>query len=66
MLTKEDLQAISELMATQKKEIVQECMHNTQILIENTVIPRFNLLDEKVGALREKMIPLERLEKVIN
>lgn len=60
MLTKEDLQAISELMAAQEARI----MHNTQILIENTVTPRFNLLDEKLDALQEKMVPVERLEKV--
>lgn len=82
MLTKEDLQAISELIAAQEarldaKLVMQEerldaklaaqearIMHNTQILIENTVTPRFNLLDEKLDALQEKMVPVERLEKV--
>lgn len=71
MLTKEDLQAISELIAAQEERLdaklaAQEAriMHNTQILIENTVTPRFNLLDEKLDALQEKMVPKERLENV--
>ena len=46
MLTREDLEAISQLMdakmAAQKKEIIRE----VGVLIENEVTPKFNLLAE--------------------
>lgn len=71
MLEEKDLQAIAQLMqgmedridqklAQQKKEIMQE----VGVLIENEVTPRFNLLAEELGAIKERLPAPDILEQI--
>lgn len=50
----------SERMDAQKKEIIGE----VNVLLENVVTPKFNLLAEAVQDIREKMVPRSRLEEL--
>ena len=47
MLTKEDLQAISEMM---------------NVIIESRIDPKFQLLAEGQQAIREQLVPVSRIE----
>ena len=55
MLDEKDLQAIAQLMAQQKQEILKESTSNMQVVLENLVEPKFNLLADDLRVIREKL-----------
>ena len=55
MLDEKDLQAIAQLMAQQKKEILEESASNMRVILESYVEPKFNLLADGLAAVNEKL-----------
>lgn len=75
MLDKNDLALIKDLldtqtarmmdaMETQKKEILQESAAATRVLIESSIMPKFNLLAEGQQTLLETLAPKSRVEEL--
>lgn len=75
MLDKNDLALIKDLLDTQtarmmdameaqKKEILQETAAATRVLIESSIIPKFNLLAEGQQTLLETLVPKSRVEEL--
>lgn len=75
MLDKNDLALMQDLLDTQtarmmdameaqKKEILQETAAATRVLIESSIIPKFNLLAEGQQTLLETLAPKSRVEEL--
>lgn len=75
MLDKNDLALIQDLLDTQtarmmdameaqKKEILQETAAATRVLIESSIMPKFNLLAECQQTLLETLAPKSRVEEL--
>lgn len=75
MLDKNDLALIQDLLDTQtarmmdameaqKKEILQETAAATRVLIESSIMPKFNLLAEGQQTLLETLAPKSRMEEL--
>jgi hypothetical protein len=75
MLDKNDLALIKDLLDTQtarmmdameaqKKEILQETAAATRVLIESSIMPKFNLLAEGQQTLLETLVPKSRVEEL--
>lgn len=75
MLDKNDLALIKDLLDTQtarmldameaqKKEILQESAAATRVLIESSIMPKFNLLAEGQQTLLETLAPKSRVEEL--
>ena len=75
MLDKNDLALIQDLLDTQtarmmdameaqKKEILQETSAATRVLIESSIMPKFNLLAEGQQTLLETLAPKSRVEEL--
>lgn len=75
MLDKNDLALIQDLLDTQtarmmdameaqKKEILQETAAATRVLIESSIMPKFNLLAEGQQTLLETLTPKSRVEEL--
>lgn len=75
MLDEKDLQLIQNLLDTQtsrmmdameaqKKEILQETAAATRVLIESSIMPKFNLLAEGQQTLLETLAPKSRVEEL--
>lgn len=75
MLDKNDLALIQDLLDTQtarmmdameaqKKEILQETAAATRVLIESSIMPKFNLLAEGQQTLLETLAPKSRVEEL--
>lgn len=75
MLDKNDLALIQDLLDTQtarmmdvmeaqKKEILQETAAATRVLIESSIMPKFNLLVEGQQTLLETLAPKSRVEEL--
>ena len=75
MLDKNDLALIQDLLDTQtarmmdameaqKKEILQETAAATRVLIESSIMPKFNLLAEGQQTLLETLVPKSRVEEL--
>lgn len=75
MLGKNDLALIQDLLDTQtarmmdameaqKKEILQESAAATRVLIESSIMPKFNLLAEGQQTLLETLAPKSRVEEL--
>lgn len=75
MLDKNDLALFKDLLDTQtarmldameaqKKEILQETAAATRVLIESSIMPKFNLLAEGQQTLLEKLAPKSRVEEL--
>lgn len=58
MLNEKDLQAISQLMAQQRKEI----MHDVKVLLDTEVQTKFNLLAEGQADILDKLVPRSRVD----
>ena len=75
MLDKNDLALIQDLLDTQtsrmmdameaqKKEILRETASSTRVLIESSIMPKFNLLAEGQQTLLETLAPKSRVEEL--
>lgn len=75
MLDEKDLQLIQNLldaqtsrmmdaMEAQKKEILRETASSTRVLIESSIMPKFNLLAEGQQTLLETLAPKSRVEEL--
>ena len=75
MLDKNDLALIQDLLDTQtarmmdameaqKKEILQETAAAARVLIESSIMPKFNLLAEGQQTLLETLAPKSRVEEL--
>ena len=75
MLDKNDLALIKDLLDTQtarmmdameaqKKEILQESAAATRVLIESSIMPKFNLLAEGQQTLLETLAPKSRVDEL--
>ena len=75
MLDKNDLALMQDLLNTQtarmmdameaqKKEILQETAAATRVLIESSIMPKFNLLAEGQQTLLETLAPKIRVEEL--
>lgn len=75
MLDKNDLALIQDLLDTQtarmmdvmeaqKKEILQESAAATRVLIESSIMPKFNLLAEGQQTLLETLAPKSRVDEL--
>lgn len=75
MLDKNDLALMQNLLDTQtarmmdamevqKKEILQETAAATRVLIESSIMPKFNLLAEGQQTLLETLAPKSRVEEL--
>lgn len=64
MLDEKDLQAIAQLMAQQKKEILEESAANMRAILEGYVEPKFNLLADGQKTLLETLAPKNRVEQL--
>lgn len=51
-------------LARQKQEILAETAHNMNVLIENVVTPKFNLLAEGQQIILEKLVPRSRVDEL--
>ena len=58
MLDEKDLQAIAQLMAQQKKEVMGE----VKFLLDTEVKTQFNLLAEGIQDIQEKLVPRSRVD----
>ena len=56
--------AMTEALNTQKKEILRETASSTRVLIESSIIPKFNLLAEGQQTLLETLAPKSRVEEL--
>lgn len=63
-VTKEDLMQIKQLLDEQKKEIIQECTANMNVIIESQLQPQMNLIFEKFDMLEEKMLAEDRIVNI--
>lgn len=54
MLDEKDLQAIAQLIGDSERRM--------QVLIENEVSPKFNLLADAIGEIREMLVPRSRVD----
>ena len=78
MLDEKDLQAIAQLLAQQKKEIIgeireemdarftqqkSEIMHEVNLLMESYFDPKFNLLADGLELLKERTVSREDVEE---
>lgn len=79
MLDEKDLQAIAQLLAQQKNEIMgeirdemdtrfsqqkSEIMHEVNLLMESYFDPKFNLLADGLELLKERSVGREEVEEV--
>ena len=64
MLDEKDLQAIAQLMAQQKKEILEESASNMRVILESYVAPQFNLLAENQKTILSSLAPKSRVEQL--
>ena len=64
MATKADLAEIRADVKADMAEQEQRIMQGVQIIIENTVTPRFNLLAEGIQDIREQLIPRSRFDEL--
>lgn len=75
MLDEKDLQLIQNLLDTQtsrmmdameaqKKEILRDTASSTRVLIESSIMPKFNLLAEGQQTLLETLAPKSRVEEL--
>ena len=79
MLEEKDLQAIAQLMkgmkeeiigetreliAQQKEEILDEATHRMKVLLDTEVTTKYNLLDEELDAIKERLPDPDALEKL--
>mgnify|MGYP004515337449 FL=1 len=75
MLDEKDLQLIQSLLDTQtsrmmdameaqKKEILRDTASSTRVLIESSIMPKFNLLAEGQQTLLETLAPKSRVEEL--
>lgn len=75
MLDEKDLQAIAQLLAQQKNEIMgemdvrlaqqkSEIMHEVNLLMESYFDPKFNLLADGLALLKERSVGHEEVEEV--
>lgn len=75
MLDKNDLALMQDLLDTQtarmldameaqKKEILQESAAATRVLIESSIMPKFNLLAEGQQTLLETLAPKSRVDEL--
>lgn len=62
MLDDRDLERIGQLLAGERKAILQEAMQGVNILLENKVDPQLRLLAEGQQAILEKLVPASRVE----
>lgn len=62
MLDDRDLERIGQLLAGERKAILQEAMQGVNVLLENKVDPQLRLLAEGQQALLEKLVPASRVE----
>lgn len=60
MTDQELLQAMSQMMDQKIKENNKDLLHSMQIIIENVVDPKFNLLADEISIVREKLDNLEK------
>ena len=60
MLDNEVLQAIGEMLARQKSEMMQE----VSVLMESKFIPQFNLLAEGQRTIIDRLVPSSRIEEL--
>ena len=56
--------AMTEALNTQKKEILRETASSTRVLIESSIMPKFNLLAEGQQTLLETLAPKSRVEEL--
>lgn len=61
-MTKEELQAIGDLLDQKLERQKAEITHETQLMMENYFNPRFNLLAENQQIMMEKFAKPEDLE----
>lgn len=62
MLDDRDLERIGQLLAGERKAILQEAMQGVNVLLENKVDPQLRLLAEGQQAVLEKLVPVSRVE----
>lgn len=62
MLDEKDLQAIRAIIKEEVSEAEQRIAKNTVVLLDAEVTPKFNLLAEGIQDIREKMIPVSRIQ----
>lgn len=62
MLDDRDLERIGQLLAGERKAILQEAMQGVNVLLENKVNPQLRLLAEGQQAILEKLVPASRVE----
>ena len=62
MLDDRDLERIGQLLAGERKAILQESMQGVNVLLENKVDPQLRLLAEGQQAILEKLVPASRVE----
>ena len=69
MLDEKDLQAIAQLigdserrMTTRMETMIGDSERRMQVLIENEVSPKFNLLADAIGEIREMLVPRSRVD----
>ena len=62
MLDDRDLERIGQLLAGERKAILQEAMQGVNVLLENKVDPQLRLLAEGQQAILEKLVPASRVE----
>lgn len=56
--------AMTEALNTQKKEILRDTASSTRVLIESSIMPKFNLLAEGQQTLLETLAPKNRVEEL--
>lgn len=62
MLEDRDIERIGQLLAGERKAILQEAMQGVNVLLENKVDPQLRLLAEGQQAILEKLVPASRVE----
>lgn len=68
MLDEKDLQAISKLMDEKIREsedrTLQQAARNTQVIVENVIMPQFKLLAEGQQTILETLAPKSKTEEL--
>lgn len=68
MLDEKDLQAISRLMDEKIREsedrTLQQAARNTQVIVENVIMPQFKLLAEGQQTILETLAPKSKTEEL--
>lgn len=68
MLDEKDLQAISKLMDEKIREsedrTLQQAARNTQVIVENVIMPQFKLLAEGQQTILETLTPKSKTEEL--